>query len=335
MADTPDGTSNLSVSDATSLLMTPPPEVETVEDEAQQEPEIVEDDEVQDSVEEDDAEAEEAEAEDDEIEDVIDEEEAEDSEDEQPETVSVTVDGETYEVTLEEAAKGYQRQSAFTKRMQELATERKQFEAERQQTLQDRDAYAQGLQQIDQLLAQQSQEPDWDSLRLELPAEEYARRFTDHQRAKEQRQNILAEQQRIAREQQIEQRDLMKQHLNSQAELMLDKIPQWRDESVRQTERQELIKFAKAEYGYTDEEIANASDHRAIKQLYDSWQFSKVSDKANTAKKRVRKAPKMAKAGTPRSKSEVQARTRQKRRAQFDKQPSIKNAVDYLLKTQT
>jgi hypothetical protein len=315
--------------------MTPPPEVETVEDEAQQEPEIVEDDEVQDSIEEDDAEAEEAEAEDDDIEDVIDDEEVEDSEDEQPELVSVTVDGETYEVTLEEAAKGYQRQSAFTKRMQELATERKEFEAEKQQTLQNRDAYAQGLQQIDQLLAQQTQEPDWDSLRLELPAEEYARRFTDHQRAKEQRQNIQAEQQRIAREQQIEQRDLMKQHLNSQAELMLDKIPQWRDENVRQTERQELIKFAKAEYGYTDEEIANASDHRAIKQLYDSWQFSKVSDKAKTAKKRVRKAPKMAKAGTPRSKSEVQAHTRQKQRAQFDKQPSIKNAVDYLLKTQT
>jgi hypothetical protein len=309
--------------------------VETVEDEAQQEPEIVEDDEVQDSIEEDDAEAEEAEAEDDDIEDVIDDEEVEDSEDEQPELVSVTVDGETYEVTLEEAAKGYQRQSAFTKRMQELATERKEFEAEKQQTLQNRDAYAQGLQQIDQLLAQQTQEPDWDSLRLELPAEEYARRFTDHQRAKEQRQNIQAEQQRIAREQQIEQRDLMKQHLNSQAELMLDKIPQWRDENVRQTERQELIKFAKAEYGYTDEEIANASDHRAIKQLYDSWQFSKVSDKAKTAKKRVRKAPKMAKAGTPRSKSEVQAHTRQKQRAQFDKQPSIKNAVDYLLKTQT
>ena len=85
MADTPDGTSNLSVSDATSLLMTPPPEVETVEDEAQQEPEIVEDDEVQDSIEEDDAEAEEAEAEDDDIEDVIDDEEVEDSEDEQPE----------------------------------------------------------------------------------------------------------------------------------------------------------------------------------------------------------------------------------------------------------
>ena len=72
MADTPDGTSNLSVADATSLLMTPPPEVETVEDEAQQEPEIVEEDEVQDSIEEDDAEAEEAEAEDDDIEDVID-----------------------------------------------------------------------------------------------------------------------------------------------------------------------------------------------------------------------------------------------------------------------
>ena len=335
MADNPEGTSNLSIADAMQILTTPPPEAETVEEEAQQEPPVEEDEEVTESDEVEETEVDEAEEEAAEDDDVIDEDDAEDDDQAQPEMVSVTVDGETYEVTLEEAAKGYQRQAAFTKGMQKNAEDRKALEAERAQAAQERDAYQQGLQQVLQYLDQNNADPDWDTLREQLPAEEYARRFTDHQRLQQRKREIEAENQRIAQEQQAEQQEMMRQHLSRQADLMFEKIPQWRDDTVRQSERTELIEFAKREFGYTQEEIDAASDHRAIKALYDSWQLSKITDQANTAKKKVRKAPKMAKSGTPRSKKEVQASTRRKQRAQFDQAPSIKNAVDYLLKTQT
>jgi len=335
MADNPEGTSNLSIADAMQILTTPPPEAETVEEEAQQEPPVEEDEEVTESDEVEETEVDEAEEEAAEDDDVIDEDDAEDDDQEQPEMVSVTVDGETYEVTLEEAAKGYQRQAAFTKGMQKNAEDRKALEAERAQAAQERDAYQQGLQQVLQYLDQNNADPDWDTLREQLPAEEYARRFTDHQRLQQRKREIEAENQRIAQEQQAEQQEMMRQHLSQQADLMFEKIPQWRDDTVRQSERPELIEFAKREFGYTQEEIDAASDHRAIKALYDSWQLSKITDQAKTAKKKVRKAPKMAKSGTPRSKKEVQASTRRKQRAQFDQAPSIKNAVDYLLKTQT
>ena len=49
--------------------------------------------------------------------------------------VSVTVDGETHEVTLEEAAKGYQRQAAFAKGMQKCRRPQSS-EAERAQAAQ-------------------------------------------------------------------------------------------------------------------------------------------------------------------------------------------------------
>ena len=335
MADNPEGTSNLSIADAMQILTTPPPEAETVEEEAQQEPPVEEDEEVTESDEVEETEVEEAEEEAAEDDDVIDEDDAEDDDQEQPEMVSVTVDGGTYEVTLEEAAKGYQRQAAFTKGMQKNAEDRKALEAERAQAAQERDAYQQGLQQVLQYLDQNDADPDWDTLREQLPAEEYARRYTDHQRLQQRKREIESENQRIAQEQQAEQQEMMRQHLSQQADLMFEKIPQWRDDTVRQSERPELIEFAKREFGYTQEEIDAASDHRAIKALYDSWQLSKISDQAKTAKKKVRKAPKMAKSGTPRSKKEVQASTRRKQRAQFNQAPSIANAVDYLLKTQT
>ena len=335
MADNPEGTSNLSIADAMQILTTPPPEAETVEEEAQQEPPVEEDEEVTESDEVEETEVDEAEEEAAEDDDVTDEDDVEDDDQEQPEMVSVIVDGETFEVTLEEAAKGYQRQAAFTKGMQKNAEDRKALEAERTQAAQERDAYQQGLQQVLQYLDQNNADPDWDTLREQLPAEEYARRYTDHQRLQQRKREIESESQRIAQEQQAEQQDMMRQHLSQQADLMFEKIPQWRDDTVRQSERPELIEFAKREFGYTQEEIDAASDHRAIKALYDSWQLSKISDQAKTAKKKVRKAPKMAKSGTPRSKKEVQASTRRKQRAQFNQAPSIANAVDYLLKTQT
>lgn len=338
MADNPQGTSTqLSFAEAQGLLMTPPPEAETVSEEAQQE--LIEDDAPEPTEEEtteDEVEAEvEAEFEEDDAEegDVEDEEDAEGEDQQQPEMVSVTVDGETFEVTLEEAAKGYQRQSAFTKGMQKNAEERKALEAERAQTAQERNAYQQGLQQVLQYLEQTSAEPNWDELRETLSADEYARRWTDNQRLQERKKQISAENERIGREQQAEQVELWKTHLGHESELMLDKIPQWRDESLRQTERAELIDFAVKEYGYTQEEINQASDHRAVKALYDSWQLSKISDQAKTAKKKVRAAPKTPKAGTPRTKKEVQASARRKRRAAFDKAPSFKNAVDYLIQS--
>ena len=338
MADNPQGTSTqLSFAEAQGLLMTPPPEAETVSEEAQQE--LIEDDAPEPTEEEtteDEVEAEvEAEFEEDDAEegDVEDEEDAEGEDQQQPEMVSVTVDGETFEVTLEEAAKGYQRQSAFTKGMQKNAEERKALEAGRAQTAQERNAYQQGLQQVLQYLEQTSAEPNWDELRETLSADEYARRWTDNQRLQERKKQISAENERIGREQQAEQVELWKTHLGQQSELMLDKIPQWRDESLRQTERAELIDFAVKEYGYTQEEINQASDHRAVKALYDSWQLSKISDQAKTAKKKVRAAPKTPKAGTPRTKKEVQASARRKRRAAFDKAPSFKNAVDYLIQS--
>ena len=326
MADNPQGTSTqLSFAEAQGLLMTPPPEAETVSEEAPQE--LIEDDAPEPTEEETTEDEVEAEAE------AEFEEDAEGEDQQQPEMVSVTVDGETFEVTLEEAAKGYQRQSAFTKGMQKNAEERKALEAERAQTAQERDAYQQGLQQVLQYLEQTSAEPNWDELRETLPADEYARRWTDNQRLQERKKQISAENERIGREQQAEQVELWKTHLGQQSELMLDKIPQWRDEGVRQTERAELIDFAVKEYGYTQEEINQASDHRAIKALYDSWQLSKISDQAKTAKKKVRAAPKTPKAGTPRTKKEVQASARRKRRAAFDKAPSFKNAVDYLIQS--
>jgi len=83
--------------------------------------------------------------------------------------------------------------------------------------------------------------------------------------------------------------------------------------------------------GYTDDEIANAADHRAIVALYHSWQLSKLNASTPEAKKKVRRAPKMAKSGVPRSKNEVASRRKEKLQAKHAAEGTIASAVDLLL----
>jgi hypothetical protein len=326
-------TSNFSFNDAmTSLLRDPAadnqakeeaapaeglePEAEASEDEAF---EGYETDEDQDDA--DDA--------DDDEEDAFDDDDRDD--DDEPQTVTARIDGEEVEITIEEAVAGYQRQSAFTKRMQQLASERKAFEAEAAQTKQMRDAYAQGLTELsEQLQSMQADEPDWDRAYDELDAKEYARLVQVYNQRKEHSALVEQERQRIAQEQNMEHQQLWQRHLKNEGERMIEVIPAWADNAVRDSERKQVIQYAQT-LGYTAQEISQASDHRAVKALYDSWKLSQINQSAGVAKKKVRKAPKMAKAGTPRAKGESQTRRKKQLANRLDSERSVNAAVELLL----
>lgn len=265
-------------------------------------------------------------------------EEVDEDDFEEQDVYTVRVDGQEVDVTLEEALKGYQREADYTQKTQQLSAQRKELEAEknefeqvRAETAQLRDAYAQTLQQLEvQAQSGLEAEPDWDQAYEQLDAKEYARLVQNWQAKKENLQKIQVEQARVSKERARETEELMRRHLTQQSDLMLEKLPQWKDETVRDSERAKIIEHAKT-IGYTDDEIANASDHRAIVALYHSWELSKLKSAAPDAKKKVRKAPKMAKAGVPRSKTEAANRRRDKLRKRHAEEGSISSAVDLLL----
>lgn len=252
-----------------------------------------------------------------------------DEDEETPQTYTVKIDGVEEEVTLDEALAGYQRHGAFTKRMQQLAEDRKSLETEAAFVREERARYSQGLELIQQQLAV-SQEPDWDRLRDELDAKEYVIAVQDWNKRQETIHAINAEREVIANRDRAELQAQFQAHLVKEKEKMLDAIPAWRDESRMKSERAAVVEYAKT-LGYTPEEIQVASDHRAVKALYDSWLLSKLNKQTNAAKKKVRKAPKMAKAGTPRAKGESQTRRKKALSQRFDKERSVNAAVELLL----
>lgn len=331
MSNNSQETGSLSINEAMNSLLATPPEEDKASDgrlgeEAEAESPTLE------------AEAETEEAE--EVEYVEDDEEGEydtdeveeEEEVEQPDIYTVKVDGEEYEVTQDELLNGYQRQQAYTKRSQELAEQRKAFEAEAQQVAQMRDAYAQQLEQLSEQLQQvNDQEPDWNELAKQYSAEELFVYKAQLDKQKEQARQVEAEKQAIAQQQAQEQQAQMQQHLAKQREEMLDRIPQWRDEDVRTSEREQIIKYAQQSVGFSPQEIANASDARAIELLYKAWQWDNLQSKKPAAKKKASKAPKMAKAGQPKTKAQVASRQKQKSLKRLNNERSIDAAVNYLM----
>jgi len=319
----------ISAQDAVSLLMQPPIE-DKVDDEQSVEAAAVEEQPEVSEPEYDEAEAD-AEAEEYDGEDVEDDTEESD-EPEQPEVYTVKVDGQEYEVTLDELRSGYSRQQHFTKRSQELAEQRKAFEQEAEQVKQYRDYYAQQLEQLGNQLQQTiPSEPDWTALSQQYEATELFAMKAEYDKRKEELARVEQERERIAQQQQAEAQHQMQQHLASQKTEMLERIPAWKDEGRRNKERLDVIKYAQDVVGFSEQEIANASDARAIELLYKAWQYDKLQKDAPAVKKKVQSAPKVAKGGQPKTKAQVQTRQRRDAMNKLTRTKSVDAAVEFLM----
>lgn len=224
-----------------------------------------------------DAEAEEAEPE---------EEEGEAEDEAQPQTVTVKIDGKALEVPLDEVVAGYQRQADYSRKTQALAEERRALEQERAQVQTERVQYAQVLTALQTQLSQQvEQQPDWDRLYAEDPIE-WVRQREVWRDKQEKLAAAKIEQARIAEQQTAEQQQMMAQHIQSERTRLVEAIPTWKDPKVWERDRQQLREYGR-KFGFTDEELSQAYDHRAVVALYKSMKY----DALMAAKKTVRPDP--------------------------------------------
>ncbi len=249
MSDNSEQNGTLSMSEAMSLLETPPVEDKVDEGRLEETPEV----QVEASAPEteaDDEEVYEAEASEDDDDGEYELEEGDEEEvEEQPEVYTVKVDGEEFEVTQDELLSGYSRTKSFTKRSMELAEQRKAFEQEAAQVKQMRDVYAQQLEQVQGQLQQAipEQEPDWSALKNEgYSTDDIFFAKTEWDKSQNQLKAANAERERIAQEQAFEHQEQMKRRLADQRVEMLNRIPDWQDDDVREKERNEVIKYAPA-----------------------------------------------------------------------------------------
>jgi hypothetical protein len=247
---------------------------------------------------------------------------------EQP-TFSVRVDGTEQKVTLDELLNGYQRTADYTRKTQAIAEQRKQAEAELAAARVERQRYAETLRQLETQLAQTQPEPDWNKLYAEDPLE-YVRQKDAWRDRRERAQALQGEQARLAQLQQVEQRALLEQHLAVERQRLVEAIPEWRDDQRAAKEREAIVTWAKRA-GFSDQEISQSYDHRAVNVLRKAMLYDELMGKNLADKQTPRPAPAMARPGMPPSKNETSSKARREALSRLSKSGRIEDAVDFLM----
>ena len=219
----------------------------------------------------------------------------------------VKANGEELEVSLDELLNGYSRTADYQKKTQSLAEQRKAVEVERSkiaETAKVRDTYAQRLQVIEQMLQQQSGTEDLSQLRENDPIG-YALAVADRSEKEKQIQAIRAERQRVQQEQAQQQSQVLQSHVQQEQQKLVDLIPEFKDEAKAEVIRRDIRVYAKS-IGFSDQELSQVYDSRAVTALYKSMMYDKlVAGKSGTLKK-VQSAPKTLRPGTSNPKSSDQ-----------------------------
>lgn len=211
----------------------------------------------------------------------------------------VKVSGEEVEVSLDELLNGYSRTADYQKKTQSLAEQRKAVEAERvkiQEAAKTRETYAQRLQVIEQLLQQQSQGEDLSALKTEDPIA-YAVAMAEKVERDKQLQAVQIERQRVQQEQMAHQQALLQKHMQAEQQKLVEAIPEFKDDVKAEVVRRDIRNYAKS-IGFTDQELSQVYDSRAVLALYKAAQYDKLMANKGAATKKVATAPKTIRPGT-------------------------------------
>lgn len=235
-------------------------------------------------------------------------------------TYTVRVDGEEVEVTLDELLSGYSRTQDYTRKTMALADQRKSLEGELNQIRQERAQLTQALEQIN--VEDQEQEPNWDALYQQDPQQWLVQR--ELWREKQERKRALVEEkQRLLQAQEADKQRVIAEFVQNEQQKLTEVLPQWRDEKVAKAEKAKVTDYAR-NMGFTDEEIAQFYDHRAVTALYKAMKFDELQSGKPKAKGKV--AP-VAKAGTAASQPKQRDAYR-KAQQRLAKSGNVRDAAD-------
>ena len=290
------------------------PETEEAQPTEEEESQPVEEDESFEEESEEEEEAEEA------------EEESEEPEgEEEEELYAVTVNGEEVAVSLDELLSGYSRQSDYTRKTQEIATDRKEMEALQQQynsevakIQQERQQYMDTLTNI---ISNQGGElekfanVDWDSLRESDPIE-YVTTREQYREAQERIQGLQQEQARAAQTQQAQMKQAQHEMLQVEKGKLVEALPEWGKPEKQKELAENLQSYAK-EQGFTAEELNSLVDHRSVLVLLKAQKYDQLQ-KSNVKSRKLKNKPKVIRAGTGATtrKTDKSKRTAQMKRLQ-------------------
>ena len=256
-------------------------------------------------------------------------EEAEEEESEgEPETLTVKVDGEHVEVTLDELKRSYSGQKYIQKGMQEAANIKKHAENLYSTLQAERAQFAQQLQSLQQQgVAQPPVKPNAELLENDPLGYMQAKAQYDQDLEVYNQQQAMIQSQ-FARQQQLDQM-AQREIISQETQKLVEMIPEFKDQEKAQQLRNDLINVGRDAYGFGEQELMQVTDSRMIKVLHDAYQWQQIQRKRDTSKKSPAK-PKTLNKARPR-KPDSSETVRRKKFNQAKKSGKAESFVDLIL----
>jgi len=210
--------------------------------------------------------------------------------------VKVIVNGKDELIPLVELKNGYQFNKANTQKAQALAEERKQLEEVKAVVTGEYTKKLQNVAKLSELLANKFLEEynsiNWNKLRADMPGE-YAALQRDFDAKRLELQTVFttieAEQGQIVEQQQVDTQQKINAHLTTQAELVINNNPDWKDIGKFKTAMSDMANFVSESYSFTPEEFSSVYDARLIELIKDAMSYRK--GKTNIESKTKAKIP--------------------------------------------
>ena len=250
------------------------------------------------------------------------EEESEETEgEEEEELYAVTVNGEEVAVSLDELLSGYSRQSDYTRKTQEIASDRKDIESLQQKynsemstIQQERQHYMEALQGIITNSAEgltKYSDVDWENLKETDPIEFVTKR-EELRQSQEKVQALQREQYNTQQRHQQEAQKMRAQIVQEEYGKLVEKLPEWGDED-KQKEIASSVRSYASTQGFTEEELNSLVDHRSLLVLMKAEKYDQLQ-KSDVKSKKLKNKPKMIRSGKG---SSTEKNTKSKRSAQM------------------
>lgn len=183
------------------------------------------------------------------------------------------------ELTAEEVEKGILMQADYTRKRQAAAEKERAVDAEQQRILAEKSRVAQTLQQLEQAMqAAMPPEPNWEQVQKERP-ESFVEEYAQYQVQKDRMSKLAALKEKAEREAMEEQMISFQRHIEREAEVLAEKIPEWKDPAKKKAEGAEIKAYALG-LGFTEEQLkAGITDHRMVLLLRDAARFNALKNK--------------------------------------------------------
>lgn len=199
-------------------------------------------------------------------------------------------DGTT--TTVSELAKGYFRQSDYTRKSQENAEFRKAVEGEKQRVGQTHQQLQTQLDRMSAMLEQWKPKPpqDREDLAGWIQYQQQAEAYQQWQNQLDAETKTLRDQKETERSQE------MRGQIARENGMLIEKFPAMADPAKRATFFTEAATFM-GKYGFSKDDIGAVGDHRLILAIRDLMRADRLRAKAPQVAAQVKEKPKMVKGG--------------------------------------